>query len=799
MKSMFSRGSSWASPVVSLLIFGAVANGCTKEGDDDEGAGEGGDGGSDVSAGKGGASGKGGSAGSATTGGSGGEAAGGTSSAGAAGDDPGQGGNSAGQAGSDGDGDGGVGGESDGGAAGDGSGGTSNAGSGGVPTAGNGGAGSGGGGTSGTGGVLTEDEPNDGGSGRTGPLVIKVSSSTNPAVPGQYVHYAVTIGNTSEVAVEDVNLLFRVPTGLQFNADQAVPASSACGNWVCTVTEEATWAIGTLAAGRTTTILFNPSVLNTVGDSSTIASVFRLSAAGLSPINVTDTIGVETEVGAELALGADADPAVPGQSVELSFDVGNTGAVTIFEGEIQAHLPDGLTAVSAASGGSISGNGRKITWPVASLGVGATLHRTARATIASTVKPGEVLNAQAIFAFEGGDPVDHWTQLPISVVASKPPLAFEVSAVPSPAATGNLSYYTATIANQSLRAVDNVALIYRVPRELQHGAAEAQPDSSACGNWVCTVNEVATFDLGTLAAGTSQTVSIQSTLVPSAAGNGSLITGQFALRATGVHPIHLYPTVPVNGAAAADLEFGVDFDPVVAGQSLTYNLDVGQIGAASLANTQLTASLPAGVTVTSISDGGTESPPGTVSWNLGAIAIAGSTHRSVTATVGSALAPATLLKARATLTYDGGAELDASSAFVSSVIPAPLPLSVTVDATPNPVTIGGRALYTTTITNTSAGAVDGISLLLRVPTGLQFDATTHADPDSSACGNWVCTASEEAVWTIGSLAPGASQIVTVNPLFTGIPGGSVVTTNARLTAANLTATINLQKTVRTQN
>jgi hypothetical protein len=387
----------------------------------------------------------------------------------------------------------------------------------------------------------------------------------------------------------------------------------------------------------------------------------------------------------------------------------------------------------------------------------------------------------------------------LSIVSSKPALALEVSMVPSPAATGSIAYYTATIANQSLRAVDGVSLIYRVPRELQHSAAEAEPNSSACVNGVCTANEVAVFALGTLAAGTSQTVSIQSGLVASAAGNGSLITGPFALRATGVNPIHLNPTTPVNGAAAADLEFGVDFDPVVAGQSITYNLDVGQIGAASLANTQLTAYLPAGVSVTSASDGGTESTPGVVSWNLGAIAIAGSAHRSVTAMVNNALAPATLLKARAALTYDGGAELDARSAFVSSVIATPLPLSVSVEATPNPVTIGGRVLYTTTITNTSAGAVDGISLLLRVPTGLQFAATTHADPDSSACVNGSCTASEEAVWTLGSLAPGASRIVTVNPLFSGISGGSVVTTNSRLTAANLGATINLQKTVRTQN
>jgi uncharacterized repeat protein (TIGR01451 family) len=189
-----------------------------------------------------------------------------------------------------------------------------------------------------------------------------------------------------------------------------------------------------------------------------------------------------------------------------------------------------------------------------------------------------------------------------------------------------------------------------------------------------------------------------------------------------------------------------------------------------------------------------------VRWTLGSVAVAGAARRSVAVAVDDDLLPGTTLTARAVLTYDGGAELDAASEHSVTVVAEPLPLTMTISAAPDPATPGGRVLYTTTVENTSARAVDGLMLLFSVPRGLQFQYTTDADPDSSYCGNSICSEAEEATWNLGSLAPGGIQVVTVNPaIAASLTGGSLISATQQLTAANLGGTINVKRTVPAQN
>ena len=58
-------------------------------------------------------------------------------------------------------------------------------------------------------------------------------------------------------------------------------------------------------------------------------------------------------------------------------------------------------------------------------------------------------------------------------------------------------------------------------------------------------------------------------------------------------------------------------DAVIANETFTYNLDFGNTSGAALTTTALRAFLPAGVTVNSISDGGTEVSTGEVVWSVG--------------------------------------------------------------------------------------------------------------------------------------------------------------------------------------
>lgn len=707
---------------------------------------------------------------------------------------------------------GGAGGKGGAGGTGGGAGGSTSGGSGGKSGAGGtgggtvGGGGTGGGGTGGTGTGGTGGGSTGGpgpiieeGHASTGPLVIQVTTAQTPAIPGQSLLYTITVGNTAATAVDGVNVLFRVPDGLSFvYTSDADPNSAACGNSVCSAGEEATWALGTLGAGTTQTIQVSASVLGTVGNGSNLASFFRLSATNVNPVTLTKNTDVGALPAAELTFGASADPVIAGQSVELTLDIGQIGDTPLSGGALKLYLPAGLQATTINDGGTADSSGA-IVWPVASLDVGSTLRRTISATVAAGVVAGDILNPRATLEYAGGSAIDHVAQVPLSVVAAAPPLTLTVSPASTPIVPGGRILYHATVANRSLRAIDGVSLAFRVPRELSFVyTSDATPNSAACGNSVCSADEEAVWSLGTLAAGTSQTVEFNPEVVVANAGDGSLASGPFLVRATGVNPLNAFKTLPTHAKPAAQLALGTAVDPIVAGQSYSYDIDVGQIGTLGLAGTTLKLLLPSGVTVGTVSDGGTAAA-GVVTWSVGAVPVAGNVHRTVQVTADATLKAGAVLGARALLTYDGGQELDALSEHALTVVSAPLPLTVVTTANISPIVLGGRVLYTTTIKNISERAIDAVTLSVRVPDGLSFVYTTDADPNSAACGNSVCSGAEEAVWALGTLAPGATRIVTFNPLAdAAVTGGSLMPAPFRLTATDLGGLMQWQYTLPTK-
>jgi hypothetical protein len=614
------------------------------------------------------------------------------------------------------------------------------------------------------------------------------------------LNYAITIGNTSDVAVEGVNVLVRLPVGLAvaYAADAMPDVGSYCGNYVCDPNEEATWNVGSLPAQSTQTIWVRATVLNTVGDGDEVAPLFRLNAKDLDVLNITRPTPVQASAPAELTLTADADPVVPGQLVELSLDIGQTGATPLAGAKLRLELPGALQAKSVSDDGKISSN--EVSWTIGTIPVGASFHRSLWVKVHPGATPGDVLNPRASLTFDGGAEVDDVAQVPLSVVPKQEPLSLTISQLNGPAAPAGTIVYQMTIANTALRAVDDIALTLQMPPEITIAyAQDSQPDiNSYCGNYVCGAGEEAPWTIGTLEAGTSQTVTIVATVPANVAGSGTLITTPFALRAPGINPVNVLKTVPVYAKSAAQLILGTEVSPVAPGQTFTYDLDVGQVGAKALAAAKLTAFMPTGVTVKSVSDDGTDDA-GVVTWDLGAVGVAETRHRSVEVTLADDAVAGSTLFARSRLSYTDGIELDAQSEYPVSVVAEPLALGVTLAAAPAVGVPGKQVLYTTTIKNNAARAVDGVALLLR--TGdFSLGYAADADPDiNSYCSNYICGFGEEAPWTLGSLKAGGTSLITANTtVLASLTGGSLLVSRQILTATDLGGTIFLQKTVPTK-
>jgi hypothetical protein len=626
------------------------------------------------------------------------------------------------------------------------------------------------------------------------PLVIDVSAATNPVVPGQRLMYTMTVGNVSSRAVDGVRVLLRVPTGLQFSIILDADPNPTCNSTVCPAGAEAVWTLGTITAGTTKTISVNASVLQNVGNTDSIATSVTLTATGVNPINVTKTVQVYNMPSAQLALGTAYSPVTPSQSFTLDLDVGQIGTAALAATELRLSLPAGLSAGTISDGGTQDMPGQ-IVWPLGSFAVGAALHRTVDVTVDPGVPPGSVLAAHATLIFDGGVAIDASTDRPISVVAAAPPLQVDVGVASSPVVPGGRLLYTITASNVSARAIDGVNLLLRTPTGVQFSVLVDADPTASCNSTLCPGNAEANWNLGTIAAGASQTITVNALVVATEVGDGSLMIAPVTVRATGVDDINVSKTVQVFGQPAAQLAFGAVVGPVTAGQSFTLDLDVGQIGTSALAGAELRVVLPEGLALGTISDGGTQPTPRNVVWSIGNFAVGATLHRTVAVTVAGTAVPGTIASAHAALTYDGGDPVDAVADYAISVAPAVMPLTMDIVATPNPVAPGARLLYTTTITNTSARAVDGVSVLFRVPFGLNFSIITNADPDPT-CVSSLCSANFEALWNVGTLAVGGSQIITVDALVAAtVLQGSLIPSSTKLAATGLTSPIWVHTTV----
>ena len=366
------------------------------------------------------------------------------------------------------------------------------------------------------------------------------------------------------------------------------------------------------------------------------------------------------------------------------------------------------------------------------------------------------------------------------------PLSTDVS-VSGPVVAGERALYTLTVGNTTTLPLENVTVSLIVPAELSFLATtDSDPDSAYCGgNATCGPTEQAVWSLNTIDAGDSRTISINALVDPTTL-DGTTITLPVTFTATDINVMQVDKNVVVYNSPSADLAVSASTDPVVPGESFTYQFDFGNTSAGSLTGMELRASLPAGVTIDSISDGGIDAGNGEVVWSELDLAVGASRHREVTVTADAGWVAGQVLKAAAQLTHANGLDVDNTAEYAMTLVSTTWPLNVDISTSANPAVANERVAYTVTVSNPSLQPVYGVNVLLRVPAELSFLSTTDSDPDSAYCsGNATCSATEEAVWDLAELASGESRTLTINALVGNVLSGNLITTPIRVTATDL--------------
>jgi len=231
------------------------------------------------------------------------------------------------------------------------------------------------------------------------------------------------------------------------------------------------------------------------------------------------------------------------------------------------------------------------------------------------------------------------------------------------------------------------------------------------------------------------------------------------------------PARPAGAQASADLQLvKMDSpDPVLPGDSITYEILLTNAGPDAAASVTLTDTLPAEVTFLSLfadPSWSCSTPPvgsgGTVSCSIGSLAV-GVADFFITVMVGSGVTPGTVITNTATASSETpDPDEGGPSATTDTTVVAPPPsadLSVTKVDSPDPVVLGANLVYTITLTNGGTIAATSVNLVDPLPAETTF--VSLAAPGGWTCATPAVGTNGSVLCSIASLSAGSSAVFTL--------------------------------------
>jgi uncharacterized repeat protein (TIGR01451 family) len=570
-------------------------------------------------------------------------------------------------------------------------------------------------------------------------LSLTKTDSPDPVLAGDTLTYSLTAQNNGPSAATGVTLTDTLPAGVTYQS--ATPSQGTCGQASGVVTCN----LGAVASGGAPTVQI--AVRPQAGG--TITNTASVTGAQGDPTSANNTASAQTTVtpAADLALTKtdSPDPVLVGGSLTYNLTVQNNGPSGASGVTLTDTLPVGVTYQSATpSQGSCSQASGTVTCNLGSL----TSSGSGTAAIVVTPQSAGTITNTATVAGAQTDPVapnnGASAQTTVNPVAD---LALTKTDSPDPVLVGGTLTYSLSAHNNGPSSAGGVTLTDTLPAGVTYQSAT--PSQGSCSQ----ASGIVTCNFGTVANGGTATATIAVT--PQSAGT---ITNTASVVAAPVDPSSANNNssvqTTVNPVSDLALTKTGSPDPVLVGETLTYNLTAHNNGPSGATGVTLTDTLPAGVTYQSAtpSQGSCSQANGTVTCSLGSLANGGSASVSITVTPQSA----------GTITNTAtvaGAQTDPvapnNGASAQTTVDPVADLSVTKTDSPDPVLVGGALTYSLTVHNSGPSGATGVTLTDTLPAGVTYHSAT---PSQGSCDQ----ASGTVTCNLGALANGGSATVAIS-------------------------------------
>ena len=500
-----------------------------------------------------------------------------------------------------------------------------------------------------------------------------------------------------------------------------------------------------------------------------------------------DTIAV-CDIGAyeaPLAISADlaltktdsVDPVSVGSAFDYSLSVTNNGPDDANNVTLIDTLPADVDWQSATpSQGSCVHSGEPLGGTVT-----CTLGTIANGAIATVnigvVAPGTtgVINNSATVSADEPDPDSSDNTAAEDTTVIDPSANLRVTQVEDydPAGVNLPFVYTVTVTNQGPADATLVTLTDTLDGAVTYQTAV--PSQGSCSESAGTV----TCDLGSLANGSSATIDITVTAppTPQTVTNTAVVSANEP-DSDASDNTSLEDTDVIN-PPPADLQLTKTASPapVVAGDPLTYELTVSNLGPGPATLVELTDTLPAGVTYQSATpSGGSCSELGdVVTCDFGTIANGASENVTIVVTAPATAGVITNTASVTTGRIDPNSANDSASADTTVTIPGEADLALTQSDSPDPVLVNQTLSYSLFVDNLGPGEATAVVMTDTLPATVTFQSVITSQGSCSEAGGTVTC-------NLGTIASGNDA--TIDILVTAPSSAGSITNNASVAASS---------------
>ena len=571
------------------------------------------------------------------------------------------------------------------------------------------------------------------------PDMTVAKSHLDPLVRGSTSTYTLTATNSGNVVTSGtVTVTDTLPAGL-------TPTGAAGSGWTCPapVGQTVTCTRADALAGGASYPPITVTVTVLQGAANSVTN--QASVSGGSQTNTTnDTASDPTNIvsQADIAVTKAVSNATPNQGTNVTFTITatNNGPSNATGVQVTDLLPAGLTFVSAAPSGSYtSGTG---VWIVGAVANGGNATLSIVATVTGTTS---VTNTATKTAETEPDPVAGNNTASATVTGQAADIAITKTVSNLTPNLGSQVTFTVTATNNGPSTATGVQITDLLPAGLSFvtSVPSAPTYTSSTGLWT----------VGTLANGANATLAITATVTTTAATTNT---------ATKTAENQVDPVAGNNSASATVTGQAADVavTKIVSssapnfGSNVTFTVTATNNGPSTATGVQVTDLLPAGLIYVSSAPSVGSYSSVTGVWTIGALANGASSTLSIVATVNTT-APVTNTATKSAEDQPDPVGANNSASATVTPVAADIALTKTVDNTrPNQNT---NVTFTITATNNGPSGATGVVVSDLLPAGLSFVSAIPSVAYNSGTG----------AWTIGALANGANQTLSIVATATG--------------------------------